>query len=284
MIGIIYNPLSRKGQNRHRVEEIRKILDEKGCSYEYRETECPMDGIRVGREVSENCDIVVAVGGDGTVNEVLNGVYENGATLGVLPFGSGNDIARSLEVYDKTDEQLADMIINPNIRNMDVGNIGDRRFTLFVSFGIVASIIKNYIAMKNPGKTAYPRAAIKAITKHKAKSYHVKLPDREFDCTADFLSIQNTPTAGGGLYIYRQGSDCDGHMDLVIVHHVGRFRLLCNAIALLTGKLEKQKNVEVIPVTTVDITTEKETGSVDGELVDFESVHMVMDAPIKVLH
>ena len=154
MIGIIYNPLSRKGKNRHRVEAIRKILDENNFPYEYRETECPMDGIRVSREMSETCDTIIAVGGDGTVYEVLNGAIDKDVTFGMLPFGSGNDISRSLHVYEKTDQELADMIMHPNPREIDTGLYDGKYFGLFVSFGVVVTICQKYQAMKAVGINA----------------------------------------------------------------------------------------------------------------------------------
>lgn len=287
MIGIIYNPLSRKGKNRHRVEAIRKILDENNFPYEYRETECPMDGIRVSREMSETCDTIIAVGGDGTVYEVLNGAIDKDVTFGMLPFGSGNDISRSLHVYEKTDQELADMIMHPNPREIDTGLYDGKYFGLFVSFGVVVTICQKYQAMKAVGRSAYPRAVIKALFKHKPVHYHIKLPDREFDCNADFVAYQNVPTAGGGLYTNGTGKDDDGHMELIIINHKSFFRLLRNAISLMSGKLYKQKNVDFIPVTEwCDVTAdETETGSIDGELLDFSEFHAELyERPIKMLH
>ena len=285
MIGIIYNPLSRKGKNRHRVEAIRKILDERGFQYEYRETECPMDGIRVAREMSETCDTIVAVGGDGTVYEVLNGAIDKDVTYGILPFGSGNDISRSLHVFEKTDEELADMIMNPKPREFDTGLYEGKYFGLFVSFGVVVTICQKYQAMKAVGRTAYPRAVLKALFGHKPKHYHIKLPDREFDCNADFIAVQNVPTAGGGLYTNGTGKDDDGHMELVILNHIGFFRLIRNALALFRGKFHLQANVDTIPVTSVDIILDEKTiGSLDGELVEFEpNVHIEMGKKVRYL-
>ena len=285
MLGIIYNPMSRKGFNRHRVEDIRRILDEHNFPYEYRETECPLDGIRVAREMSETCDTIVSVGGDGTLFEVVNGAHDKGVTFGILPFGSGNDVSRSLHVYKKSDEELADMLMNPKVRTVDSGVYDGKVFLLFVSFGIVADIIKAYMGLKKAGRSGYARAVLKAVFHHKPKNYHIKLPDREFDCYADFVAIQNVPTAGGGLYTNGLGVDNDGHLDLVIINHVGRIRLVRNAIALFRGKLHKQKNVDVIPVTTIDVDLgEKRIGSLDGELVEYEKVHVEMGEPIKFLH
>jgi len=292
MIGIIYNPLSRKGVNRHRVEAIRKILDDRGFKYEYRETECPMDGIRVAREMSETCDTIIAVGGDGTVNEVINGGLEAGVTYGILPFGSGNDASRSLHVFEKTDEELADMIMHPNPRDMDcgyadLGNGVQRIYLQYVTMGIVSTVVKCYQGLKKPGKMAYPKAILKALRLHKAKKYHVELPDREFDCLADYIAVQNIPTVGGGLYTNPKGVDNDRKFELVIIHHKSFFKLLGNLVALMRGKLDKKKNVEYIPVTEwCNITAEgPEWGSIDGELFEFSRAEAkIYERPLKMLH
>ena len=287
MIGIIYNPLSRKGANRHRVEDIKRILDANNFPYEYRETECPLDGIRVAREMAETCDTIIAVGGDGTVHEVINGAAEKGVTFGILPFGSGNDASRSLHVFEKTDEELADMIMHPNVRTMDAGYALGRLYLQYVTFGIVSDVVKAYQSLKKPGRTAYPRAVLKVLRKHKAKHYHVKLPDREFDVTADYIAVQNIPTCGGGLLTNPSGNDNDRQLELVILNHWGFIRLLRNFIAVFTGKLMKQKNVDTIPVTEwCEVKADGiECGSIDGELLDFEEFHAELyKEPLKMLH
>ena len=287
MIGIIYNPLSRKGVNRHRVEAIRKILDEHNFPYEYRETECPMDGIRVAREMSETCDTLIAVGGDGTVNEVINGGLEKGVTYGILPFGSGNDASRSLHVFEKTDEELADMIMHPKPRDMVCGYALGRIYLQYVTFGIVSTVVKCYQQLPKPGKLAYPKAIFKAIRIHKAKHYHVKLPDREFDVTADFVAVQDIPTAAGGLYTNPNGIDNDRKLELIIIHHKSGFRLFKNLIALVRNKFDKQPNIEFIPVTEwCEVKADEvETGSIDGELLDFDEFRAELySRPLKMLH
>ena len=80
VIGIIYNPLSRKGANRHRVEDIKRILDANNFPYEYRETECPLDGIRVAREMAETCDTIMSIPMTGWV-ESLNASVAAGVVL-----------------------------------------------------------------------------------------------------------------------------------------------------------------------------------------------------------
>ena len=188
-------------------------------------------------------------------------------------------------MFDKTDEELADMIMNPKPREFDTGLYDGKYFGLFVSFGIVVTICQKYQAMKAVGRTAYPRAVIKALVKHKPKHYHIKLPDREFDCNADFVAFQNVPTAGGGLYTNGTGNDNDGHAELIILNHIGFFRMLRNALALFRGKFHLQANVDVIPVTEAVITLdEKCIGSLDGELVEFEpEVRLQMGKKVRYL-
>lgn len=261
-----------------------RVLDERGVEYLYRETEAPLDGIRVSREMCETCD-VVAVGGDGTVHEVVNGALGKDVAIGVLPFGSGNDVARSLGVFDKSDDELADMIANPKTRTMDCGMYEGHGFTLFVAFGIVVDVIKCYMEMKKPGKTTYARAAFKALMKHRPRKYRITLPDREFECFADFVTIQNTMTAGGGIKVCTSAVDDDGHLDLMIVNHKGFFRMIANAIALFTGRILKQPNVQVIPVTACDVDPlETIVGTIDGELIEMDRVHFEMGEPIRFLH
>jgi YegS/Rv2252/BmrU family lipid kinase len=285
MIGIICNPTCALGKNRQRMDNVRRLLDEKGVEYEYQETQCPLDGIRLGKELSERCDTVIAVGGDGTVNEVLTGAYDSDVRFGILPFGTGNDVSRSLMIHKKTDEELVDMIMAGNYRDVDCGLFNGRPFMLLVSLGIVSDIIERFHALPKAGKATYPRVIMQCLSNQKTIHCHVILPDREFDCDADYLTIQNVPTSAGGLKTNPTGVDNDGHMELYILSHKSRGRVYGNALAMFRGKLAEQPNCEVIPVTEVKVKLDQRmTGAFDGDLIEFDEIDMKMGKKLKFLY
>ena len=121
MIGIVFNPVTFSGKSVDRMKHVLEILDSKGVEYIYRETEKEGDAIAISRELADSCGIIVAAGGDGTVLETLNGVYDRDVTIMVLPFGSGNDIGRSIGVEGMTDEQLAAAGIPAGLVRMSCG-------------------------------------------------------------------------------------------------------------------------------------------------------------------
>ena len=286
MIGIIFNPVSGKGLNRHRMENLRRILDGKGFEYAYRETECYLDAVRLSREMASECDILVAAGGDGTLHEVLNGALPEGVTrFGVLPFGSGNDVARSMGVFDKTDEELADMIMNQKLKEVDTGLAGERPFIQFLTFGIVSNIIKAYSEVEAAGEHGYRKALMRTILKQKARHYIIEVPGMEpIDCMSDFVSVQNVEYAGAGLPIHPAADPCDGRMDLIIVVRKSKLRFLLNVMALVKGELTSQPNTVVIPVTSCRIIPDGiETGVVDGELADMGGTDMRMRRSVEFM-
>lgn len=279
MIGIIYNPVSGKGENAYRMTNIRNILDEKGVEYEYRETKCPLDGVNIAKELSQTCDVIVAAGGDGSLNDVLNGALQGSVTkIGTLPFGSGNDVARSLGIFEKTDEELAEMLINPKYTKMDVGMADSRYFIQFLTFGIVSNIINAYSKLEGAGESAYRKALMKTILKQKARRYTIEIPGQEnISCDIDYLAVQNVEFAGAGLPIHPDADYTDNGMDLIVVKRTNWFRYMLNVMALTKGTLTQQPNVSVIPVTECRIIPEcNEVGVIDGDLKEMTAVQMKM--------
>lgn len=286
MIGIIYNPVCGKGQNAYRMTNIRSILDEKGVEYQYRETKCPLDGVEVAKELAETCDIIIAAGGDGSLNDVLNGALAGSVTkIGTLPFGSGNDVARSVGIFDRSDEELADMIANPKFVKMDVGSVEGRCFIQFLTFGIVSNIINAYSKLEGAGESAYRKALMKTILKQKARRYTIEIPGLEnICCNIDYLAVQNVEYAGAGLPIHPDADYTDNKMDLIVVKRTNWFRYMLNVMALTKGTLTQQPNVTVIPITECRIIPESvEVGVVDGDLQEMSGVGMEMKGQIDFL-
>ncbi len=283
MLGIIYNPVTNGGKSADRMRQIRELMDSKGIEYDYRETEKEAQATELAKELSAKCDIVVAAGGDGTVFEVVNGIYGTQAALMILPFGSGNDIARSAGVLELTDEQLVDLMASGKTRPFDCFLVNGETVGLeFVTFNLVVNIISLFKDPSNQSK-GYGGLVFKAIRSTKGRMYRIKTESGEQTVKGLFISAQNIKTAGGGLPIYPAAEDDDGMFDMITTRYTSSFRKYLNLMSLSKGKLCQQPNVTVERVKWVEITPVdgEEKYILDGEFFTTKGVRVEI-APEKI--
>ena len=141
---VILNPVSDRGQAGKREGEVREALDRAGIRYDLVLTRRPGHATELARKaVEEGVTVVVAAGGDGTVNEVAQALVNTEVPLGVLPIGSGNDYARVLGI-PKDLGAAAQRIAQGNTRRVDVGRTGERFFLNSLGMGIDGQIALDY--------------------------------------------------------------------------------------------------------------------------------------------
>lgn len=289
MLGVIFNPHTNKGTSVEAMADVRRILDDRGIEYIYRESNAPKDCIKIARELSETCDTLVACGGDGTLFEVVTGAADKNVTFCLFPLGSGNDVSRSIGMHGLTHEQLVDTLIAGKTRGFDVGDVNDRKYcsTLFVSYGVITNICARFAAMPKVSRFGYGYSAFRAILAHHVRNFTVTTDGGDVESVrVDLISVQNVRTAGGGITVCKEAEDNDGYLNLVLVHRKNRFRLLLNLVALVRGKLHTQPNVEIRKVKAVTIIPEiTEVCCIDGELINEDMVSVkVLDRQIDMIY
>ncbi len=286
MLGIVFNPVSYSGRSTARMRHVRDLLEEKGVEYVYRETVRPGDGTVMGAELAESCDTVIAGGGDGTVFEVLNGIFGKGVTLMVLPFGSGNDAAMSIGVNGLTDEELVDVLLERKIRKMDcIRTNGGELSIVHSCVGIVSNIIRDFKDPANARKS-YMSTMLASIRQSRPRRYHIKTSETDREFFADFVSAQNIVTSGGGMVVCPEAVDDDMKFDLVVIEHKTVLRKYINLIAMVRKKLTKQRNVFTERTDSVEIEAldGQETCSLDGELREITTLNVDLAGQIDVIH
>ena len=286
MIGIVFNPVSYSGRSTARMKHVRDLLDSRGAEYVYRETVRPGDGVKLGAELAESCSTIVAAGGDGTVFEVVNGIFGKGITMMVLPYGSGNDSAKSIGVDGMTDEQLVDVLLAGKTRKIDcMRTNGDGLSIVHSCVGIVSNVIRDFKDPANARKS-YMSTMLTSVRQSRPRRYHVKTStvDREF--FSDFVSAQNLVTSGGGMVICPETADNDGKFDLLIIEHKTVLRKYLNLLALSRKKLTKQRNVYLERTDSVEIEAldGEETCSLDGELREVTTLNVDIAGQMDVIY
>lgn len=173
--------------------------------------------------VRDACDVVFVAGGDGTLNEVVNGVALAGGleqvTFGLLPLGTGNDFARALGVPEGVDAAL-DVIAAARVTQVDLGVMGDRVFVnasagaFFAEVSAAASVRLKSFA----GKLAYVLGGANALLDHEPVPMRVTIDERApFDLDVSFFAVSNGRTIGGGRLVAPAALVDDGLLDVCLV-------------------------------------------------------------------
>lgn len=179
------------------------------------------DAGRVIAQQAADVDVVVVAGGDGTLNEAVNGILQNGINvpLGYIPCGSTNDFANSLKIPTNV-MQAAQAILDGNINSYDVGLFHDRYFTYVASFGVFTKTaystpqnVKNAL-----GHAAYVLGSIQELSQLKPAHVRFELEDRVIEDDFIFGAVSNSTSVGGILTLDpRQVDMRDGKFELLLV-------------------------------------------------------------------
>lgn len=243
-IALIANPASQNGRVasaiRYVLEDASKVVGSGNVTLY--ETKCAGHGTKLARELGSHFDTVLAMGGDGLVHEVLNGLMSKDASerqaLGVIPVGSGNDFASSLGMVSRWPKALK-QIFEGNETLVDVGCCNGEYFAETLSFGIDAAIALGTVPLRKRtnlhGAPLYvASAANQLVTKLRAHEFKLELVEGErvsydagqvvsvdsvgsLDGECYLLAAQNGPSYGGGFKVCPGASLTDGKLDIVLV-------------------------------------------------------------------
>lgn len=256
----IVNPISGKGKTLKAVDRIKKVCEEENLDYEIYFTEYPKDATKIARKYRFTKNIIYSVGGDGTLNEVLNGIVGTKNLLGVIPAGSGNDFYKTLS---KIDEEY------PVI---DIGKVNDRYFINIISIGIDAEVANNVSLMKKrkvPTNQIYNASLIYTFFKYKYKDIELSIDEKEQKkgkCT--ILTICNGQVYGGGYKIAPSAKLTDGYFDVYYVEKVNKPQLSSLINMLKQGIHEKHNKVHKSQATKIKFKCDKElVCNIDGEIM-----------------
>jgi diacylglycerol kinase (ATP) len=140
---LIVNPEACSGKTMKVLPQIENILRTKKIEYEFHFTQEPRHATELVKEIGAEFDVLVAIGGDGTINEVINGVPELKIPFGMVPIGTGNDFARSCSIPYNSIEEAIQILLNHDIKNIDVGEVNGRKFVNVLGMGFEGQVNLN---------------------------------------------------------------------------------------------------------------------------------------------
>lgn len=264
---IIVNPISGRGAGTEAVPHIKAQLDDHGLEYDLTLTQSPWHAAELAEEASlAGYDVVVAAGGDGTANEVLNGIMRAGkkggnqSAMGVLTVGRGNDFAYGAGIPLGLVEGCQ-ALSDDRRRRIDVGYVVGGNYPEGRYFGngigIGFDAVVGFEALKLKWLTGFPSyivAALKTIFLY----YRAPLVEIELDDSRDkkrtlMISVMNGRRMGGGFMMAPQGLNNDGLFDVCIADQVSRPRILSLIPKFMQGTQEGQADIHTHRTTRIRV-------------------------------
>jgi len=227
------------------------------------------DGVAHARVIASEAigkfDTVVAVGGDGTVNEVASAIVGTDTSLGIVPFGSGNGLARFLGIPMDTKDAIKNLATG-RVEVIDSARVNGQAFFNMAGMGFDAHIAEVFSHDKNRGFWAYIKSSFREISRYKAETYHINIDGTEYVRDAFMLSIANSSQFGNNAHVSPCASVQDGLLDVCIIKQFPLWRFIEMGIRMFAKTADKSKYVEIIRGKNVTIKRSKD-GPVhlDGE-------------------
>jgi YegS/Rv2252/BmrU family lipid kinase len=285
---VIVNPESNQGRTRKKWNHIREALKSFIKEFKYEFTEKPYQAAEISRDaIKEGSELIIGVGGDGTVNEIANGFFEDKkiinpeTSLGIVPSGTGSDFSRSLNIPSGLKNAL-NVITQAPSSLIDVGRVrfkshsGEEEERLFLNvsdFGIGGDVVNRMNEEKLKRKrSSYLKCLISTFIGYKSKRLKIKIDGNDIPVD-DYMvgAIANGKIFGKGMKIAPKAALNDGLYDIVLVKRMKVFEFLRNVWKLYSGthlshpKINwlRGSKIEAVP----DDESQKVLIEIDGEQV-----------------
>ena len=216
-------------------EQVRIKFDENNYQVKISESSFKGETKTLAREaVLNKTDLIVACGGDGTINEIINEIKEREFKIAIVPIGSGNGIARHFNIPLDISKSL-DLILKHNYTYVDIGKVNESIFLGNVAFGIGADFIKNYHKINYKGLVGYFLAFIKTIFSIKEKQFIIDIDGERIISTPLILIVSNTNQQGYNFTVTPKAKTDDGMLDMFIVENISYFKNIINIFKIILG-------------------------------------------------
>ncbi|RKN86438.1 diacylglycerol/lipid kinase family protein [Paenibacillus ginsengarvi] len=236
MIWFVVNPMSGNGRGMRIWQQVERVLAERRIEYGCRLTERPGHARQIAVELAggDQAAAIVAVGGDGTVHEVANGLIGTPVAIGFIPAGSGNDFARSLGIPAKWQEALERVLLLQRTR-IDAGAVNGRIFAISSGIGFDGDVAyytnrswyKRWLNRFGLGSLSYVVTVLRLLITYKPSDIELDIDgNRSVHRGVWLIAIANMPYYGGGMKICPEARHNDGILHMCLVANIGRLELL----------------------------------------------------------
>ena len=221
-------------------------------------TTCAGDAtIAAKRFVGEGYDMVVAIGGDGTVNEVAQGLINTNTVLGIVPMGSGNGLARDLGL-PMNSRKAVDALVTGQTITIDGGTVNNQCFFCTSGVGYDALVGSCFATAKHRGLATYARIALAKFLSYKPQSYRLQVNGEELNVKAFLVTIANASQWGNNVRIAPEADMNDGLFDVVVVSPFPLYAAPVLGVRIFRKAIHRSRYVQVIKAASLVVEREEE--------------------------
>lgn len=264
----IINPIS-GGKNKQRIPAlIDAELDRNLFNPNFSFTEYVGHAGEIADEAAQkNFDVIVAVGGDGTINEVASKVLEHGKILGIIPLGSGNGLARFLNIPMNT-RKAVHLINQFHVDTIDTGRLNNQFFFNMAGMGFDAHVSSVFAGNKSRGFSTYLQLGLREMINYQPETYSLYIDGLLYTRTAYVVSIANSSQYGNNAHVSPRASVKDGLLDVCIIKQFPLYKIPVLAYHMLNASADRSGMVEIIKGRKISVVRQADAPiHLDGEPV-----------------
>ena len=275
------NPAAGFGKGASIVGEVEKFLRTNELHYESFFTKKGQSARAiVKRRLDKTFTDLLVIGGDGTLNEAVNGIGENRhVVLNVISTGTGNDFVKAIDVGTNLMQQF-DTVLTGVEKTIDLGQCNDRLFLNGVGIGFDGQIVADMKQKRKPlllwGYAAYLYRVLRILSSYKEKTLTFSIDGKEYTKKVLLLTVANGTTFGGGFRITPHALPDDGLLEVCLIEKLSPFKRFLNLSKMGAGKHGKLREVSFYKAREIRISADEKTGKksrtkqwmhIDGELM-----------------
>lgn len=271
----IVNPISGNSSRRKKfVETTRQI----SLNQDYRLVETQYHGHakELASEAKNDYQTIVAVGGDGTINEVASGILGSDASLGIIPMGSGNGLANHLGIPQNCKKAL-EIIENSTPKQLDIIYVNDRIVVNVGGLGFDGHVAKLFNNTANRGFFTYMKLILRELVKYKEFDYGIRADNIDAKGKAFIIAIANGTEFGNRFKIAPEANHNDGKLTLVVIRKPPLLKLIRLFYLGYKGKLKPSKYYQNYLLENAELSFSNTVAHVDGEIDED-----VLTSPLKI--
>lgn len=263
---LIINPISGTGKKKGISERVSARLAKEGIDVETVWTESAGHATELARgAVADGVDIVIAAGGDGTINETAIALCDSSVTLGILPCGSGNGLARHLSIPIDLHGAL-EVIAHGTRESIDYGTVNGRPFFCTFGMGFDAVVSHKFAQSGHRGFSTYIKTTFKEFRTYTPEEYRILIDGQVFTERAFCIAVCNASQYGNNAYVAPHASITDGSLDVTIIHYGNVATTALVGLDMMLGTIRKHILVTTLRASNLTIERASEgPAHMDGE-------------------
>lgn len=279
-IVFILNPISGTRKKKLVPSLLHKHLNHSKYTYEIAETARPLHAQELAKAAADaGAHIVVAVGGDGTVNEVAGGLLYSSAALGILPFGSGNGLALHLGIPVDTVEAIQ-LLNKPVFSVIDGAEANGKPFFCTAGLGFDAHIGRLFATTPTRGFASYLRISMQEYLRFKPDFYHIRVNGQLLEGEYFVLTMANAGQYGNNAYISPKADIRDGLIDLCLLHPFPHYESIRLSWQLFNKRIHESPYLKIIRTMEAEIhAPSMKYMHLDGEFITLKGKLLIRMLP-----